>query len=248
MIALLAASLSLTSPAYVSAPARSFLVFSKTTGYRHDAIPDGQEAIRQIAKDRHWTVEFSEDSNEFEPKNLARFDGIVFLMTTGDILDADQKAAMQSFVESGGGWVGVHSAADTEYKWDWYGNTLVGAWFQNHPAQAEATMHIETRKNPTVKFLPNPWVRKDEWYNYRTNPRANVTVLATVDESTYQGGTMGADHPIIWCHNVGKGRSWYAGIGHTKESWQDPLYLRMIAEAMNWSVAKSKRPPGSGSR
>jgi len=237
MIAIAAAFLAI-APTHVLAP-KSFLVFSKTTGFRHDAIPDGQQVITDIAKQRKWTVEFSEDSSVFEPKNLARFDAIVFLMTTGDILDPDQKTAMQDFVEKGGGFMGIHSATDTEYKWEWYGK-LVGAWFSGHPAQQEAKIHIENKKNPTVSFLPDPWVRTDEWYNFKTNPRSQVTVLATVDESTYKGGTMGADHPIIWCHNVGKGRSWYSALGHTHESYKDPLFLRMLAEAMNW-VARSRR-------
>jgi cytochrome c len=236
MIAIAAACIALSSVSLTPPPAtKAFLVFSKTTGFRHDAIPDGIVAITDIAKERKWTVEFSEDSSVFEPKNLARFNAVVFLMTTGDILDPDQKKAMQAFVEGGGGYVGIHSASDTEYKWDWYG-MLVGAWFNGHPAQQEAKIHIENKKHPSTSFLPDPWVRKDEWYNFKTNPRANVTVLATVDETTYQGGTMNGDHPIIWCHNVGKGRSWYTAIGHTKESYKDPLFLRMLAEGLNWVV------------
>src|SRR5215469_4100665 len=156
-----------------SAPApKSFLVFSKTTGFRHDCIPDGIRVFTDIAKNKKWDVEFSEDSGVFTPDNLKRFNGIVFLCTTGDILDPDQKQAMQSFVENGGGWIGIHSAADTEYKWDWYGK-LVGAWFSGHPAQQQATIHIEGKKHPTTRFLPDPWVRKDEWYNYKTNPRSD---------------------------------------------------------------------------
>ncbi len=221
------------------AQTKAFLVFSKTAGYRHDSIPDGIEAITAIAKERHWMVEFSEDSTVFKPTNLKRFDGVVFLMTTGDILDPDQKMALQAFVEKGGGWVGLHSAADTEYKWDWYGK-LVGAWFASHPAQQEAKVRIESKRHPSTRFLPNPWVRKDEWYNYKTSPRGQVTVLASLDETSYTGGSMNGDHPIIWCHSVGKGRSWYSGIGHTKESYQDPLFLRMLAEGMNWA-ARSHR-------
>ncbi len=244
---LIAASLAILSPSlqYSNTPSvpptRAFLVFSKTTGYRHDSIPDGQKAITEIAKQRKWNVEFSEDSAVFEPKNLARFDGIVFLMTTGDILDPNQKSAMQSFVEGGGGFVGIHSAADTEYKWDWYGNKCLGAWFSGHPAQQEVRIHIENKRHPSTSFLPDPWLRKDEWYNFKTDPRPNVTVLATVDESTYKGGTMGADHPIIWCHNVGKGRSWYSAIGHTKESYTDPLFVRMLSEGMNWVISGRRR-------
>jgi type 1 glutamine amidotransferase len=219
------------------APPKNFLVFSKTTGFRHDTIPDGSQAIAAFCKDRKWNVDFTEDSNEFTPENLAKYDCVVFFQTTGDVLNDDEKQAMQDYVEKqGGGYVGVHSASDTEYKWPWYG-TLVGAWFNGHPAQQQATVHIENKRHPSTKFLPDPWVRFDEWYNFKTDPRSQVTVLATVDESTYKGGTMGADHPIMWCHDVGKGRSWYTAMGHTHESYKDPLYLRMLAEGMNWASA-----------
>lgn len=238
MFAIAAACLAVL-PAPTLAP-KSFLVFSKTAGFRHDSIPDGQQAITDIAKERKWTVTFSEDSAVFEATNLAKYDAVVFLMTTGDILDPAQKAAMQAYVEGGGGYLGLHSATDTEYKWEWYGK-CVGAWFSGHPAQQEAKIHIENKKHPSVSFLPDPWVRKDEWYNFKTNPRAQVTVLATVDESSYTGGTMGADHPIIWCHQVGKGRSWYSALGHTHESYKDPLFLRMLAEGLNWVVRSTRR-------
>lgn len=238
MIGIAVAALAILSStaAHVPAP-KTFLVFSKTAAFRHDTIPDGTIAFTDIAKARHWNVEFSEDSSVFEPKNLARFSAIVFFQTTGDILDPDQKKAMQAFVEGGGGYMGVHSASDTEYKWEWYGK-LVGAWFNGHPAQQEATIHIENKKHPSTSFLPDPWVRKDEWYNFKTNPRADVTVLATVDEKSYQGGTMGADHPVIWCHQVGKGRSWYTALGHTHESYKDPLFLRMLSEGLNWVMRR----------
>jgi cytochrome c len=241
MIAVAVAGLALASASFAAPPAgKSFLVFSKTTGFRHDSIPDGIQAITDIAKERKWTVEATEDSAAFEPKNLARFDAVVFMSTTGDILDADQKAAMQTYVEGGGGYLGVHSASDTEYKWEWYGK-LIGAWFNGHPAQQEAKIHIENKKHASTKFLPDPWVRTDEWYNFKTNPRSQVTVLASVDESSYKGGTMNGDHPIMWCHEVGKGRSWYTALGHTKESYKDPLFLKMLAEGLNWVARYSHR-------
>ncbi len=241
MLLLAVATMVLAAPRVDAiAPPKNFLVFTKTTGFRHDTIPDGSQAIAQFCKDRKWTVEFTEDSNEFTPDNLAKFNAIVFFQTTGDVLDADQKLAMQNYVENGGGFVGVHSASDTEYKWPWYG-TLVGAWFNGHPEQQQATVHIENKKHPSTKFLPDPWVRFDEWYNFKTDPRSQVTVLATVDEKSYHGGTMGDDHPIMWCHTVGKGRSWYTAMGHTHDSYKDPLYLRMLAEGMNWASEPSYR-------
>jgi cytochrome c len=224
--------------ALVVAP-KTFLVFSKTTGYRHESIPAGIAAIAEIAKKRKWKVEASEDSAVFEPSNLKRFAAIVFVSTTGDILNPDQKTAMQAFVENGGGFVGIHAASDTEYKWEWYGK-LVGAWFNGHPAIQEGKIKIEDKKHPSTSFLPDPWVHTDEWYNFKTNPRADVTVLASADETSYKGGTMNGDHPIIWCHSVGKGRSWYTALGHTNECYKDPLFLRTVEEGMNWVIGRKR--------
>jgi cytochrome c len=216
-----------------AAPHRNFLVFTKTGGFRHDTIPDGSQAIYDIAKSRKWLVKFSEDSSDFTPDNLSRFDAVVFFQTTGDILDANEKQALQNYVENGGGYLGVHAASDTEHHWPWY-QSLVGAWFVGHPAQQQATVHIEDKKDPTTRFLPDPWVRFDEWYNFDIDPRSHVHVLATLDETSYKGGTMGADHPVIWSHEVGKGRSWYTAMGHTHESYKDPLFLKMLSEGLNW--------------
>jgi type 1 glutamine amidotransferase len=223
-----------------TAPVRSILVFSKTTGFRHDSIPLGREAILQMGIDRGWTVAFTEDAHEFESKKLKSFDAIVFLSTTGKPLDAEEGKALQGFIHSGGGFVGVHAAADSLYDWPWYGQ-LVGAFFLQHPAQQDAVVNIEDTAHPSTSFLPNPWKRRDEWYDYKQSPRANVHVLASLDNSSYTGSKMGSDHPITWCHDFEGGRSWYTGMGHTQESWRDPMFLKMIAEGIEWSCEKSKR-------
>lgn len=216
----------------------SFLVFTKTAAFRHDSILAGKKALQKLSLERGWSVTFTEDSTWFTPVRLNGFDAIVFLLTTGDVLIDEQQAAMESFVKAGGGYVGVHAAADTEYDWPWYGK-LVGAYFKTHPAIQEAAIRIEDSKHPTMKGLPNPWIRADEWYVYRENPRGKVRVLATVDESTYQNGGMGADHPIIWCHESLGGRAWYTGLGHTDESYSDPMFLRHLEQGMRW-VAQTK--------
>lgn len=223
-----------------SSPRRTILVFSKTAGFRHDSIPAAQDAVRGIAKERGWGVLITEDASWFKPKRLEAFHTVVFLLTTGDALDDAQQKAMEGFIRRGGGYVGVHAAADTEYDWAWYG-TLVGAYFASHPAVQEATINIEDTKHPSTSFLPNPWKRRDEWYDFKVNPRPNVRVLATLDETTYKDGKMGKDHPITWCQEFGGGRSWYTGLGHTIESYSEPLFLRMLGEGIEWASQKSKR-------
>jgi cytochrome c len=199
------------------------LVFSKTMGFRHDSIPEGIAAIRALGSEHGFTVDDTEDAGRFTDATLARYKAIVFLSTTGDILDRDQKAAFERYMRSGGGFVGIHSASDTEYQWPWYGR-LVGTWFASHSQIQRATVSIEDPDHPSTKGLPPKWERIDEWYNFRSNPRSAVHVLASLDESTYSGGAMDTDHPIAWCQNIDGGRSWYTAMGHTKESYAEPLF------------------------
>ncbi|MFD0745029.1 ThuA domain-containing protein [Phytohabitans flavus] len=208
-------------------PGYRVMLFSKTTGFRHDSIPAGVAAIERLGEQHGFAVDATEDAAAFTPENLAKYKAVIFLSTTGDVLDANQQAAFEGYIRGGGGYAGIHAAADTEYDWAWYGG-LVGAYFQSHPATQQATVRFEDRANPSTAHLPPTWTRTDEWYNYRTNPRGNVKVLANLDESSYSGGGMGADHPITWCQRYDGGRSWYTGMGHTTESFADENYLKML--------------------
>lgn len=200
------------------------LVFSKTGAFRHASIKDGIVALKKLAADHHVTIDFTEDATRFTDANLAQYNAVVFLLTSGEILDDDQQAAFERYIRAGGGYVGVHSASDTEYKWLWYGK-LVGAYFHSHPRVQQATIDVIDHHHPSTATLPDHWVRSDEWYNFATNPRDSVHVLMTVDEKTYTGGAMGAFHPISWYHAYDGGRSWYTALGHTSESYYDPLFL-----------------------
>jgi cytochrome c len=223
LLGILGASLAASAAAQTTKPSFALLVFSKTTGFRHDSIPDGIAAIRALGNDHGFTVQDTEDAGRLTDATVGQFKVIVFLNTSGDILDARQKAALERYVRSGGGFVGIHSASDTEYHWPWYGR-LVGAWVANHPQIQRATVRVEDANHPSTKGLPPRWERTDEWYNFPSNPRGAVHVLASLDESTYSGGEMGTDHPIAWCHNIDGGRSWYTAMGHTKESYAEPLF------------------------
>jgi len=216
----------------------SVLLYSRTAGYRHASIPTAIAAFVALQAAGNYTAVSSEDPNEFTAANLARFDVVVFLMTTGDVLDADQQAAFEAWIEAGGNYVGVHSASDTLHDWPFYG-ALVGAYFVSHPDVQPASVEIEATADPIVAALPSPWVRTDEWYNFDVDPRPDVTVLATVDESTYTGGTMGADHPITWKHaTTGGGRAFYTAMGHTDESYRDPLFQRLLVSGLRWAAGR----------
>ncbi len=205
------------APAAVD-PDFKVLVFSKTAGFRHGSIPAGIAAIQQLGAENNFSVDTTEDGASFTTENLAQYDVVVWMSTTGDVLSADQQAAFEDYIENGGGYAGVHAASDTEYDWPWYGE-LVGAYFAGHPAEQNATVKVEDHAHPSTSHLGDTWTRYDEWYNFRSNPRGNVHVLASLDEKSYTGGTMGIDHPTTWCQNYDGGRSWYTGGGHTDASY-----------------------------
>ncbi|MFI6027960.1 ThuA domain-containing protein [Amycolatopsis magusensis] len=229
-----------TAPAWVPAadPGDKVLVFSKTAGFRHSSIPNGIQAIRDIGAANNFTVEATEDAAAFSSTNLAQYRAVIFLLTTGDILDAGQQAAFESYVKSGGGYVGVHSASDTEYQWPFYGG-MVGTYFHSHPAIQQATLRVEDRAHASTAHLGDDWVRTDEWYNFQTNPRADVRVLARLDEGTYSGGNMG-DHPIAWCKTYQGGRSWYTGGGHTEQSYAEPAFRTHLLGGIRYAAGMTE--------
>ncbi|WP_405469190.1 ThuA domain-containing protein [Streptomyces canus] len=222
-----------------SADAERVLVFSKTAGFRHDSIPDGVAAVKQLGETGGFTVDATEDANAFTPRNLRRYDAVVFLSTTGDVLDPTQQRAFEGYIRNGGGYVGIHAAADTEYDWAFYGG-LAGAYFQSHPAIQPATVVAEDRAHPSTSGLPPTWNRTDEWYNYRSNPRDRAHVLASLDESSYTGGTMNGDHPIAWCQDYQGGRAFYTGLGHTKESYTDPAFRGHVLGGIRYAIGDTQ--------
>ncbi|PJJ62421.1 ThuA domain-containing protein [Compostimonas suwonensis] len=210
-------------------PASDFkaLVFSKTAGFRHGSIPAGISAIQQLGEENNFEVDVTEDATAFTAENLKDYAVVIWLSTTGDVLNAEQQTAFEEYIQNGGGYAGVHAASDTEYDWPWYGE-LVGAYFSGHPAEQNAVVKVEDHAHPSTAHLPEEWDRFDEWYNFRTNPRTNVHVLAALDEKSYTGGTMGVDHPTAWCQNYDGGTSWYTGGGHTDASYADPAFLEHL--------------------
>src|SRR6266478_944381 len=226
-------------------PAFKALVFSATAGFRHDSIPNGIALIQALAATNNFAVDLTEDATLFTDANLAQYKVVIFLNTTGDVLtNAQQQSALQHYVEAGGGWVGVHAAADTLHNWPWYGG-LVGAYFVSHPAIQQATVKVADRVDPSSSMLPKRWVRTDEWYNFSINPRTNVHVLATLDETTYTGGTLGFDHPIAWSQLYDGGRAWYTAGGHTPESFSEPLFQAHLLGGIQFAASVKPADPGS---
>ena len=221
------------------------LVFSETAGFRHDSIDEGQELLAALGALEGFSTTESEDSAIFSVEGLAPFRAVVFLNTTGDILTASEEAALDCFLRSGGGWVGVHSAADTEHDWPGYGAILGGdAWFLLHPAIQAATLLRESSSHPSTAHFPASFAFTDEWYNFAANPRPAVTVLLTIDEASYLPGpgAMGADHPIAWAHTiggvggVGGGRGWYTNLGHRPETYLDDDFAAHLLGGVDWAA------------
>jgi len=220
----------------VSIPELGVLVFSKTAGFRHASIEDGKTMFKKLAAENAWMLDVTEDAEAFT-QALPKARVVVFLNTTGDVLNDEQQQAFEAWYSKGNGFVGIHAAADTEYDWPWYGS-LVGAWFKSHPAMQQATINVEDNRHQITRGLSATWQRTDEWYDYRTNPRGAVYVLASLDTMTYTGHTMGKDHPIVWCHSFDGGRAFYSGLGHTAESYTEPAFVQMIRNAVHWAAKK----------
>ena len=224
------------------------LLFSKTAGFRHEeAIPACRSSVLAIAARRGWKVFDTENAAVFNDEQLAHFDVIFGNNTTGDNWTENQKQAFIRYMETGGGFVGVHGAAGTRYRfWDWYNDSLLRALFIGHPLFPQlqtAIVEVEDRAHPATRHLPRRWERIDEWYTFAQSPRElGVRVLATLDESSYspkaihQDLSMG-DHPIVWSHCVaGRGRAFYSALGHSGEAYADPAHEAMLEGALEWAA------------
>lgn len=213
------------------------LVFSKTSGYYHESIPTGIAAVQKLGDENGFQVDTTKDATDFTSENLKQYQAIIFLSTTQDVLNEEQQKAMEGYIKGGGGFVGVHAAADTEYDWPWY-NKLVGAYFKSHPNNPnvrKAVVEVISKDHPSTENLPDKWERSDEWYNYKSiNP--DLKVLAKLDEKSYEGGENGDMHPIIWYHEYDGGRAFYTGGGHTKESFEDPVFMQHLLGGIQYAM------------
>jgi len=237
-------------PAELRSPA--ILLFTKTNGFRHEeGIPAGIALIESIAKRRGWSIFHTESGAAFTPENLARFSATVWHQVSGDVLNDEQEDTVKRWIEGGGGWVGIHGAGgDSFYAWPWYKDVLLGALFIGHPMGPQfqdAKLVVEDRTHPATAGLPESFVHNEEWYSFDRNPRSSgYHILATVDESTYSPRLkmlgmdrdlkMGADHPVIWWHCVGKGRAFYSALGHQAKSYQTPEMEKLLEGAIAWAA------------
>ncbi len=216
------------------------LVFTKTEGYRHESISTGVKALREMGRKNNFIVLRTESSEDFSPENLVNYQLVVFLSTTMDVLDESEQTAFENYIKAGGSFLGIHAATDTEYDWPWYGK-LVGGYFESHPNDPnvrEAKIDILTKTHSSTAHLDDTIKRTDEWYNFK-NLNRDVTVVMNLDETSYEGGTNGENHPIAWYHEFDGGRAYYTGGGHTNESYAEPDFRRHLLGAISWCLKRS---------
>ncbi len=213
---------------------KNILIFSKTAGFRHSSIETGREALMDWAKENGVSATATENSALFTDENLKLFDAVIFLNTTQTVLNEDQKAAFIRYIQNDGGFVGIHSAADTEYDWPWY-NKLVGAYFNSHPHIQTATVHVVDDSHPSTTMLPEEFERRDEWYNYR-DINEDINVLLTLDSDSYEGSEHPDMHPIAWYHEYDGGRVFYTGGGHTEESYSEDLFKNHLWSGIEYAM------------
>lgn len=217
------------------------LVFAKTKGWHHTSIPFGFKAIEGIGKKMDFITDTTSDSKVFTDNNLKNYATVVFNNTSGNVLNAEEQAAFERYIQAGGGYVGIHAAADTEFDWPWYGK-LVGAWFESHPSNSnirKAVVEIVDNNHPSTTGLPAKWSRTDEWYNYKMF-YPDLHVLANLDENSYEGGTNGSNHPVSWYHEFDGGRAFYTGNGHTDESYSEPQFLEHLSGGIKYALGDRK--------
>lgn len=212
------------------------LIFTKTEGYRHKSIEKGVQTFRELGRRNRFVALQTEFSEDFNPQSLKNYKLVVFLSTTLDVLNETQQAAFESYIKNGGSYLGIHAATDTEYDWPWYGK-LAGAYFDSHPEQQEAKIDVMDNTHPSTAHLDKVWMHFDEWYNFKNlNPKVNV--LLKLDETSYKGGTNGANHPITWYHEFDGGRAFYTGLGHTEAAFDEPDFRQHLLGAIEWCLKR----------
>ncbi len=228
----------------------AILVLSKANGFVHvDALPAGEAMLKKIAQDKGWDIYLTENAATHNPQDLAKFEVVVWNNVSGDVLTQEQRVAMKSWIELGGGWVGIHaSGGDPSYQWDWYVDTLIGAQFVGHtmdPQFQDASVLVSDPSEKVTGHLQSPWVvPNEEWYAFDKNPgKKGYEILLTLDEGSYitQGKTffgqdrMEGEHPIAWRHQLGQGRVIYSAIGHQGATYSIPEFQQLIGNAISWA-------------
>ena len=224
------------------------LLVTTTRGWHHESIHAGVLALQDLGRKNFFDVVLWEDPNGFTDKYLEQFQVVIFLCTTGDIFDSVQQKVMERFIKAGKGFVGIHSASDTEYDWDWY-TKLVGRMFHIHPVIQTARLDVVDTTFPGLQGFAEHKLWTDEWYQFGPEKINGLNYILAVDESSYnpkadwgtkKGDGMGKFHPIAWYHNYDGGRSFYTALGHMPSDFSDPAFLNHVFAGIFWAATGRK--------
>jgi hypothetical protein len=242
--AVVLAALSLPVIAAAAEKAR-VLVYSGSTGFRHDSIPAAVEAVKAMATKAGYGVDATEDPEVFTAEKLKAYKAIVLVSTSTDPKNPDsewfvgaRRDALQGFLKDGKGVVALHAAGDSHYHWGWYGQ-MIGGYFERHPkGTPKGTLTVVDSKHPATAKLPKTIERNDEWYYFKDfNP--TMRVLVTVDPATIGDGEADVNpNAVVWCHDFGGGRVFFSALGHTPESYSEPYMVNLITGGLHYAVGK----------
>lgn len=230
----------------------AILLFSKTTGFRHGASIDASKPIIEaLAKKNNWYVYETEEGGVFNNEQLTKFRTVIFNNSTGEVINDEQKRALEQYVENGGSLMGIHGAGDNSHHWDWYVKNLLGAEFSHHPINPQfqmADISLDPQKDSLFSSLPQKWSHSDEWYVFFENPRRKgFNIVYTIDGATINPSGnilfvtsknfgMGKDHPVAWYKQTGKGKTFYTSIGHSETAWQNENFVKLLENAIKWTI------------
>ncbi len=230
------------------------LLFSKSTGFRHSGSIDASKPIfTDLAKKNGWFLYETEEGGVFNAEQLAKFKVVIFNNSTGRVLNDEQQKALEQYIENGGSLMGIHGAGDNSHHWDWYVENLLGAEFSHHPIKPQfqkTDVLLDSQADSTITTqISQPWSHTDEWYVFFENPRKKgFNILYTINgDSIIPNGNMsflssnknfgmGKDHPVAWCKQIGKGKTFYTSMGHDESVWKDPNFVKLIENGINWTM------------
>jgi len=218
---------------------RKLLMLTHSAGYRHDYLPVAAEIVKKIGlESKSFDTIVTEDCSLINNDFLKNIDCLLFA-TTGELpMDNSQKDALISFVKSGGGFVGVHNATDTFYKFPQYGE-MIGGYFNGHPWTQEIYVIVEDRLHPATRHLPSRFKVKEEVYVFRNWSRNRTHVLISLDNSSVdlsKGNRKDNDYALSWCHSYGEGRVFYTAFGHFKELWYEKWFQKHLLGGILWAM------------
>ena len=219
------------------------LVFNKTEGYFHESTEAGVEALRQLCRDNNIKIDVTDNGEKFVENNLLKYAAVVFLNTAGDVLDQQQEKSLEQYIHAGGGFVGIHTAIDTEHNWDWYGK-LIGAVFESQSDVEKAVVKIEDHHHPATQFIPDSLIRSDEWFNLK-EISPDIHVILSMEENSYKDGIIGNFHPVSWYQEFEGGRVFVTAMGHTNESYKEEYFLRHLLGGIKYAIGENKRHENS---